>query len=233
MGIGQRAGRPRGLGREQRAAEAPFGLLVARGGAVLEGEAQRRAPAGRAAGTPLGVEGVWGLPALVDPRDRGEAPDLGELILDVPGVVGGIEGAVGRMEAQAAGGLIQPLLEGADVARVEGLGLLGEDDLTPVADAGGEEARGIAPEDVLADLERAGRRGLAGGGGGGLVRAGVALLLDADFAVGVARGLAGTVEALARLEVRLVSNAARQCTSDVRPECTGVMAHRLRSRSGV
>jgi hypothetical protein len=93
---------------------------------------------------------------------RGKAARSVEALIDVKGIVGGVQGAIAGRMAQAALGVGHERLKVADIGAVEGLGQLGQDELAPAGDLGGHDAGGVAPI-VLTDLGRT-------GGGGSLFR---------------------------------------------------------------
>ncbi|NNJ12852.1 hypothetical protein EKD04_021225 [Chloroflexales bacterium ZM16-3] len=92
-----------------------------------------------------------------------------------------------------------------DVILIERAGALGQHDLGAVGQAGDDDAGGVAPEDVHTDLHLARGLGVASGRrmvmAGRVLSSGVAALLDAELAVGVARRLAGLVEPALRDEL--------------------------------
>jgi hypothetical protein len=102
------------------------------------------------------------------------------------------------------------------IAMVEGLRQLGQDDLAPGGDLGGNDARGVTPVELtragfLAGGLRVGsgggRRGRRGAGFAGLVTVAFALIvafLAAQFTVRIALGLLGLVEALGDVGLGIV-----------------------------
>ena len=68
-----------------------------------------------------------------------------EVLVNVEGIVGFIEGAVARLAAQPALDLRHQWEEVSRVARVEGLSEFGQDDLAPLRHFGGDDAGSIPP----------------------------------------------------------------------------------------
>jgi len=93
-------------------------------------------------------------------RIRGVVQRLVEVFIDVEGV----EGRIGRPEAEPPFGRRQQGREVGDVGLVEGLGQLSQHELPPVGDFGGDDAGGIAPVE-LADGDRVGGLRVVGRGG--------------------------------------------------------------------
>jgi hypothetical protein len=82
-----------------------------------------------------------------------------EVLVNVEGIVGFIEGAVARLAAQPALDLRHQWEEVSRVARVEGLSEFGQDDLAPLRHFGGDDAGSIPPV-ILADTDLTGGPGV-------------------------------------------------------------------------
>jgi len=189
------------LGEKQWAGVAAA-LVLHEAAAVDEGVLERHRQPGRAQGPAIRGKGFAMAPAL-DKGDGRKALCTGliEVLVNVEGVEGGVKGAVVRAKAQPALDLAQQREKVGDVGAVKGLGQLGQHELAPAGDLGGDNARGVAPVE-LADGD--GVRGAGIAGRGRRFRGGHDLVvppLAAQAAVGIAFGLAGLVVAGAVLEV--------------------------------
>jgi len=165
-------------------------LVVELQGHRQSGGTQRRAIRGKGA--------VGAFLARIE-RHRRHSAGLMEVVVDVVGVIGTIPGAKARFAAQARFDHRHQRVEVADVALIERTGAFGEHELSAVAQAAGDHTRGVAPQDVVADVERRSGLGVSGRGHWlaitiGIGRRVIAAMLDAAFAVFVAVGLFGLVK---------------------------------------
>src|SRR5262249_6727667 len=127
-------------------------------------------------------------------RDGGKPAGLVEVVVDVVGIIGTIPRSIARLAPEARLDHRHQREEVADVALVKRAGTLREYDFIAVRQATHDDARGVAPQDVDADLQLGGGFGitvwgrmLAAVGVGGRA---VAALLDAKLTVWVATRLA-------------------------------------------
>ena len=119
----------------------------------------------------------------------GEATGSGEVLVDVEGIEGSVEGAEAGRAAQAALDGGHQGVEVTDVGLVEGLGEFGQDEFTPVLHLGGDEAGAIAPV-VFTDFQVFGGEGVGqrcGPGFDGRLAGGLVMLaLATQAAIGIA-----------------------------------------------
>ncbi len=112
--------------------------------------------------------------------------------VNVPSVEGGIKGGKGRAITKAVFDLAHQGEEVRQIALIEGLGQLGEDEFAPAGDLGDDDAGAIAPIE-LADLERRSRPRLGGRGDWSAL---IVAALAAETTIGITGGLAGLIEAV-------------------------------------
>ena len=164
--------------------------------AIGEGMFAVHGQTGVTQGEAIGVE-LSGLGA--SPFGEGysrEPADLIEVVVGEKAVERGIEGGERGAKAEATFGGLDQGQEVGQVGSVEGLGQLGQDELSPAGDFGGHNAGAIAPVD-FGDRGLGRRSGQRGGGGYRPVISGRLVLVAASFdpqpTIGVGSWLAGLV----------------------------------------
>ena len=196
--ISNRATRGRGTRVEQWTA-----ILLARVldqvAAVLVGKLKRHGQRGRAQRRAIGCERALSAFLARIERHGGETTGLVKVVVDIVGIVGAIPGAKTRFAAQPRFDLLHQWVEIADVALVERTSALGQYELSAITQATGDQARGVAPQDLVADVQRRSRFGVTARGrwvgAVGIAGGVIAAVFDAQLAVFVAFGLTGLIQA--------------------------------------
>jgi len=192
--VGDRAHLARRGGMEQRTAVGGPLVRHQRAGPILEREPHRHAQPGGAKWLAVGVELAVAAALAAIERDNRLATRLVIVVVDVVRIKGRIPDARAWSAAQLLFDLRHERREIADVAFIERPRALGQDDFGAVGERGDDNAGGVAPEDVHADLEAVGGLARRRGRGRCVLGRDIPALLDPEFAVGVAAGLAGFVQ---------------------------------------
>lgn len=128
-----------------------------------------------------------------------------EVLIHVPGIKRGIEGAKGWFVAQSLFDHAHQREEIADIGLIERLGEFGQYEFTPVRHFGGRHTGSVAPI-IFAYRDGSGRNGIVGGGGRRL-GAGGALVVPtfaAQLTVRITSRLLGLVEAIGHVGFEIV-----------------------------
>ncbi len=130
--------------------------------------------------------------AMLVSRNGSNATLEGSGLVDVPCIIRRISSDMGRKVCECERGMMMEGLKEGDIMAIEGLGEFGKHDVAVVRSGSSSDSRAIAPEIFFLLLR----------GAIGLLLIGATL--DAQFAVRVARVLAGGIEAFFKSNARIV-----------------------------
>ena len=170
----------------------------------LEGHRQASGADGKAIGTELAGFGIT--KAFFRESHGGETGGIiwsVEVIVDIPGIEGGVESAPTRAEAQTLFDSGHEWEEIGSVSPVEGLGQLGQDELTPAGDIDSHDPRAITPVEFT-HAELAARDRVLSRSWHGVRRTPVVASLAAQLAVWIANWLLGLYITVGEIGFRIV-----------------------------